>query len=126
MNNKIVKCGAALAILAAFARPARAQSGDGAAVFQRACASCHASPAADSRAPSREILRQYIPEAVVMALTAGSMRTQGEKLSEGDRRAVAEFLTDKSGGMPPTTMTIGRCTSPAPMSDLTKGPRWNG
>jgi cytochrome c5 len=30
---------------------------DGAAVFEKACASCHAKPGPDSRAPTREVLR---------------------------------------------------------------------
>src|SRR5262245_53329438 len=46
---------------------------DGAAVFEKACASCHAKPAPDSRAPTREVLRSVAPEAILTALTVGNM-----------------------------------------------------
>src|SRR5262245_5156333 len=108
-------------LLLALARPALAQTPDGAEIYQRECASCHAQPAADSRAPSRETLRQFIPEAIIGALTNGPMRIQGEKLSEADRRAVAGFLADRSTPSAVTTITTGRCTSSPPMSDPAKG-----
>ena len=106
--------------------PALAQAPDGAAVYQRECAACHANPTGDSRAPTREALRQFFPDAIVTVLTAGAMRAQGEKLSEAERRAVAEFLTDKTTAPGPTVITEGRCTTSPPMSDPTKGPSWNG
>jgi polyvinyl alcohol dehydrogenase (cytochrome) len=106
--------------------PALAQAPDGAAVYQRECAACHANPIGDSRAPTREALRQFFPDAIVTVLTAGAMRAQGEKLSEAERRAVAEFLTDKTTAPAPTVITEGRCTTSPPMSDPTKGPAWNG
>ena len=60
------------------AAPLHAQTPpDGAAVFQKACASCHAQPAPDSRAPTREVLRTVAPEAILTALTVGNMFRQG-------------------------------------------------
>jgi polyvinyl alcohol dehydrogenase (cytochrome) len=112
--------------LLTFTTSALAQAPDGAAVYQRECAACHTNPTGDSRAPSRETLRQFFPDAIVTVLTAGAMRAQGEKLSEAERRAVAEFLTDKTTAPAPTVMTQGRCTTSPPMSDPTKGPAWNG
>ena len=106
--------------------PALAQAPDGGAVFQRECAVCHVNPTGDSRAPTREALRQFFPDAIVTTLTTGAMRAQGEKLSEAERRAVAEFLTDQSAGKGPTVITTGRCAAAAPLSDPAKGPRWNG
>src|SRR5688572_14559868 len=50
------------------AAPAFAQAPDGAAVFEKACASCHAQPAADSRAPRRDVLALIAPEAIMTAL----------------------------------------------------------
>jgi polyvinyl alcohol dehydrogenase (cytochrome) len=119
-------------LFVAFALPALSQApatpgqSTGAAVFQRECASCHAQPAADSRAPSREALRQFVTEGIVDALTNGSMRIQGEKLTETERRAVAEFLTDRSAAPAATVITIGRCPTTSPMGDPGTGPRWNG
>src|SRR4029450_6931655 len=71
-------------------------------------------------------LRQFFPDAIVTVLTAGAMRAQGEKLSEAERRAVAEFLTDKTTAPAPTVITEGRCTTSPPMSDPTKAPLWKG
>jgi outer membrane protein assembly factor BamB len=49
---------------------------DGAAVFQKACASCHAQPGPDSRAPTRPVLAQVAPRGDVngRAPTLGGMR----------------------------------------------------
>src|SRR5438309_767222 len=46
-----------------------AQKPDGAALYDAACAACHDTPAAGSRAPSKEALRDRSPEAVVDAKT---------------------------------------------------------
>src|SRR5215813_10719585 len=74
-----------------------AQTPDGAAIFAKNCTSCHTG-AADTRAPAPDVLRQRSPEAILSALTAGSMRPQGGILSGAERRAVAEYLSGKSLG----------------------------
>ena len=86
----------ALAFVLVVADVAFAQ--DGAATFTSACAACHgAADGAQARnAPSIEALRGFTPESILNALVNGKMRIQGTPLSEGDRRAVAEFL----GGRP--------------------------
>jgi polyvinyl alcohol dehydrogenase (cytochrome) len=118
---------AALILFSLFgAVPSSAQAPDGSAVYQRECAACHTNPSADSRAPTREALRQFFPDAIVTVLTAGAMRLQGEKLSEAERRAVAEFLTDKSTAPAPTVITTGQCATSPPISNPARGPRWNG
>ena len=53
-----------------------AANSEGAAVFQRECASCHINPPADSRAPTREALGGRTADAIVGALTDGAMRLQ--------------------------------------------------
>ena len=106
---------------------AQAQAPDGAAVFQTACASCHAQPAADSRAPNLEALHQFAPETILTALTTGNMFRQGSALTDADRRAVAAFLGGRPVGAPTAPSTIGRCTSPAPpLSGRVVGGGWNG
>jgi polyvinyl alcohol dehydrogenase (cytochrome) len=110
----------------ALATPLFAQAPDGAAVFQRECATCHVNPGTDSRAPTREALRQFYPDAIVTALTTGAMRVQGEKLSEAERRAVAQFLTDTKAGPAPTVITTGKCATPGSVSDPARGQHWNG
>jgi len=81
-----------------WAATARAQAPDGAAVFEKACASCHANPAADSRAPNRAALAQLAPETILTALTTGNMFRQGSALTDADRRAVSAFLTGRAVG----------------------------
>jgi polyvinyl alcohol dehydrogenase (cytochrome) len=96
----------------------------GAGVFLRACASCHVNPAADSRAPNPAVLATFAPEAIVNALVNGTMRTQGEKLTEAERRDVAEFVTGRAIGAP--SATAGKCASTRPMAPSGAGASWNG
>ena len=114
-------------LLAVWAAPAFAQAPDGNAVYQKACASCHAQPAADTRAPNREALGQFAPESILTALTTGNMYRQGYDLSEPEKRAVAEFLAGRAFGAPAPVSNVGRCTSAAPpLPDTAKGSNWNG
>jgi len=54
---------------------------EGELLYDGACATCHDAPAANSRAPQKDALRQRSPEAIVDALTGGAMRYQGLSLS---------------------------------------------
>ena len=90
------------------AGPAFAQ--DGAAVYARACVSCHEQGAV-ARAPSREVISALSVERILGALETGTMRTQGEALTPAERRAVATFLsTDRAA--PATSTSARSCTSP--------------
>ena len=113
----------ALLLLLGNATRSRAQTSDGATIFQRNCASCHTG-AADTRAPAPDVLRQRSPEAVLSALTAGSMRPQGGVLSGAERRAVAEYLTGKSLGGDVTGAGSARCSANAPIPRGTQA--WSG
>ena len=73
----------------------QAQGSPGERVFTDRCASCHTG-AADSRAPSPDVLRSRTPQAIVESLVNGAMRAQGSRMSGAERRAVAEFLTGRS------------------------------
>jgi polyvinyl alcohol dehydrogenase (cytochrome) len=123
-NTVIVATFATLGLLAA---TARAQAPDGAAVFDKACANCHANPAADSRAPNRAALAQLAPETILTALTTGNMFRQGSALTDAERRAVSAFLAGRAVGTAAPLPTQGRCTA-APSAlrarDLERG--WNG
>ena len=117
----LLSCGAVMAT------PAFAQAPDGNAVYEKACAMCHQQPAAETRAPNREALRQFAPESILTALTTGNMYRQGYDLGDADRRAVAEFLSGRTFGTPAPVSNVGRCTSAAPaMTDPSKGSSWNG
>jgi polyvinyl alcohol dehydrogenase (cytochrome) len=100
---------------------------DGAAVFQKACASCHLQPAAGSRAPGREVLAAIAPEAILTTLTTGNMFRQGSELTEAERRAVAAFLAGRPVGTSAAAPIVGRCAAAAPplrAADFDNG--WNG
>ncbi len=98
---------------------------DGAAVFQRECAQCHTG-AADTRAPSPEVLKRRSPEAILSALTAGGMRPQGGRLTGAERRAVAEHLTGRVLGGDVTGAAFGRCTTVPPFAIAADAPAWGG
>ena len=115
----------AIAFLSAVASAQTAP--DGAAVFQKACASCHLQPAAGSRAPGREVLAAIAPEAILTTLTTGNMFRQGSELTEAERRAVAAFLAGRPVGTPAPAPIVGRCAAAAPplrAADFDNG--WNG
>ncbi len=93
-------------------------------IFDTACSSCH--DGGDPRAPTREALAGRSPQAILDALTSGSMRYQGLALSGSERRAVAEYLTGRSIRGTVAGATIGRCVRPPPMTDPSAAPQWNG
>jgi polyvinyl alcohol dehydrogenase (cytochrome) len=110
-------------VAGAFARQADAPR-DPASLFASDCATCH--HADDPRAPSADVLRGRSPQAIVDALTSGSMRYQGLSLSGAERRAIAEFLTGKKLRGSVTGAVMGRCAGPRPLGDPATGPLWNG
>jgi polyvinyl alcohol dehydrogenase (cytochrome) len=95
----------------------------GAAVFDNKCATCHT--ATEGRTPSVASLRQRTPEAILQALLTGPMRQQGSELSDGDRRAVAEFLGGRALNASASSLSTGICTTTPPF-DPSSGPRWTG
>src|SRR5688572_8608549 len=119
-------------LIALGALPASAQqaapipgAADGGAVYERACAGCHAT--SGSGAPTREALRALTPEAILNALVNGRMQVQGSTLSDAERRAVAVFLAARPfGAAPATVATVTTCKTSTPMSDPSRGPSWNG
>ncbi len=106
---------------------ARAVAPDPAAIYQKHCAACH-DFSQQSRAPDRDSLKRLTPEAVLSALTSGSMVPQGAALSDAERRAVAEYLAGKpfSSEAPAAKAAAGLCPGNARSFDPTVGPRWNG
>jgi polyvinyl alcohol dehydrogenase (cytochrome) len=96
----------------------------GALLFERACSQCHGGD--DPRAPTLDVLRTRSPQAIVDALTAGSMRYQGLALTGDERRAIAEFVTGRRLRGSVTGNTIGTCAKPPPLRELSAAPLWNG
>ncbi len=111
-------------------RPVTAGPGteSGIATFQQRCMGCHGNPNVPL-APAPDAIRQMSPEKIYEALTTGSMKPQGDALTEDQRRMLATFLS----GRPLGSMQSGdarnmpnHCASNPPMSDPAAGPEWNG
>lgn len=103
------------ALQAQAARLAPAGSIDGGALFRAQCASCHAGT--DIRIPTVDSLRQRTPEAILDALTTGSMRQQGSSLSNAERQAVASYLTGRApADRAVDTAKAATCASPPPLT----------
>jgi polyvinyl alcohol dehydrogenase (cytochrome) len=119
---------AAAAVTAALlgATPAFAQAPDGAAIFTRACATCHTPTA--TNAPTPDVMRRLTPEAILNSLTNGRMQVQGAALSEAERRAVIQFLTGRapSASIAATPARENRCASSPPLTNAATAPGWNG
>ncbi len=137
--NKFFRLGLILATaLAVHAQPlAQTKTGaptgsagteSGFAVFQTRCMGCHGNPKVE-RAPTPETIRQMAPERIYEALTTGVMKSQGDSLTEDQRRMTATFM----GGRPLGSATQGdaktmpnMCASNPPLAAPSSGPAWNG
>src|SRR5262245_20340153 len=97
-------------------------------LFEQRRGTCHTKPAADSRAPDRNSLRQRTPEAVLDALTTGSMKVNAEGLTERQMRMLAEYITERPLGSVlagEASKMPNRCAA-KPLGDPLAGPAWNG
>ena len=107
----------------AMSAAALAQSApDGKAIFEQNCAMCH-KPGGDPRAPLPEALHERPNESILVALEAGIMRSQGERLTAAERRAVAEFLSPRASE---ANVTARPDACPANAKPLSKLTGWNG
>ena len=113
--------------MSATARVAQAQelsNQEAESIYKASCASCH--DAGTSRAPNRDGLRRLTPEAIGAALTAGSMREQGQSLTLAQIQVLARSLgTAPATGTGPSSnaCTANDQTSLAKPLDQ---PNWNG
>jgi polyvinyl alcohol dehydrogenase (cytochrome) len=104
----------------------RAQTPDGAALFSRACASCHTG-GAESKAPALATLQPRTPESIIEALVTGAMRVQGSRLSGAERRAIAEFVTGKTISGEVSGANHGRCAAMVqPFATQSAASHWSG
>ena len=102
---------------------------NGAADYSQICAKCHGPPRTVPPASSREILRTMTPERVLRAMESGSMVVPASFFSIAQRRAVAEFVTEKALGPASTTAPSPQAmcqSSPAPFDDSRAVPQWSG
>ncbi|HTS46027.1 MAG TPA: PQQ-binding-like beta-propeller repeat protein [Puia sp.] len=65
-------------------------------VFYASCSICHKDSTLTVLAPSFTVLTSMPPRSIWAALESGKMRQQGANLSENEKRAVAQWLTNGS------------------------------
>lgn len=117
---------ATLAVCAAAALRAGAETRDGATVYVDECAACHDQAA--PRVPSRAALAERAPGAIVQALESGAMRVVGTfNLNGPERVAVAEYLSGRDYD-PGWAQSAGASCAPSswPPPDAATQPAWSG
>jgi polyvinyl alcohol dehydrogenase (cytochrome) len=125
MNRRIASV---LTLAVLFGVCGRAVAQDGAETFRVNCALCHgtADGPQPANGPSVAALRQFSPEAILNALLNGKMRIQGTPLSDGDRRAVAEYLGGRALRSTPAESSVVACRSSPPFRGIVSNSDWNG
>ena len=93
----------------------------GAAHYRNHCVQCH--EGTTYKAPARTFIAMMSPDAIYAALTTGVMQTQAAKLSNEQRREVAEYLSGESlTGAAPVAQPP-RCEGKAATFDLSQPPQ---
>ena len=108
-----------------FAR--RLSESTGVNLFKNNCTSCHGATPVE-RAPTESAIKQMPPERIYEAITTGPMKTMAEKLSDDEKRLLAEYMggrrIDKSDVGDIKNMPNACATHP-PVKDM-NAPAWNG
>jgi polyvinyl alcohol dehydrogenase (cytochrome) len=112
-----------LVALSAIAAAAQAPQ-DAEAIYKTRCASCH--EAGVARAPNREGLRRLTPQAIGAALTAGSMREQGQNLTLDQIQLLARTLGAAPATVNPTAASTCTSNELASLAKPLEQPHWNG
>jgi polyvinyl alcohol dehydrogenase (cytochrome) len=115
----------AIALLATLAASASAQ--DGAALYKTSCAFCH--DAGTPRAPALEALRAMSPQRILASMETGPMIAMVHNRTVAERRAIAEFASGRSFGVPfdRTPAPKAMCTAAVKVAaDPVSGPTWSG
>jgi polyvinyl alcohol dehydrogenase (cytochrome) len=111
-------------LVATVGHAAADEAGQAAQLYQTHCAGCHDHP--QGRIPARPALAQRTPDAIVQALTLGSMRQQASGLGAREVSAIATFLTGKAPQervtAAPEKNLCARPAAPAALDDH----GWNG
>src|SRR5690606_24726433 len=98
--------------------------GNGEALYEQYCASCHAAPT-DQRTPTRAALGGFTANSIVHALTEGIMAPQGSALSEAQRIEVAEYLSGGSFNRVASS-SLQTCSNPLQRIELQRADTWSG
>ncbi len=107
------------------------------APFNNNCASCHKNTKSsadegllkENSAPSTDTLATMTPEAIYAALTTGAMVQQAAKLSDQEKRYIAEFFGGRSLGAADqgdAKNMPNHCAANPQMGTVNSGPTWLG
>jgi len=88
----------------------------GAAIYERACATCHEGGAI--QAPRRESLAALSQERILVSLTTGIMSAQASGLSPEEKKTLASYL---SGPRTAEAVSTSYCTAPPSSTDGSGG-----
>ena len=95
------------------------------ALFTQHCAACHLNPTEDD-VPTRAAMAALAPNAIVETLTEGTMRLQGEALTQSERVAIAELVTGRPVLAATARLDQGLCTASTPFAVAGSSSSWNG
>lgn len=102
--------------------------GAGSTIFGNYCETCHGNPNV-AAAPDPAILRQMSPERIYLTLTEGDMATIAQKLTDQQKRDIAEWVGGRQLSAPESgdaSKMSNVCSSNPPIHSLTSTPSWNG
>ena len=135
MNKRWIVLGVVAAtLICAAGAAAQDARPDGAGLFKGHCAMCHVSAsgatetsAAPGRVPSVETLRQKTQEEILRALESGPMVIYGNRINEAERRAIAAYLTPRTGNSAELARA-NMCAKSEPLTaaGLRGAQKWNG
>ncbi|MDB5422981.1 MAG: glucose dehydrogenase [Phenylobacterium sp.] len=130
--TRLLALGAAGLVLLA-AGPALAQAGaaeapphPGKAVYERACAACHAAPESSSRAAPLAGLRKMSAQTIKAALTMGPMKAIGDSLDPRELRDVVAYLAAPAATAGTGWIDDNRCAADRRAVDLAARPAQAG
>jgi len=115
-----------LALLFLFLEANAVAAPDGGALYRKYCAACHDSAA--GRAPTTAALKSFSPEQILLALESGPMMIMGQRRTDPERRAIAEFVAAKPLGHAPAAAIpqTAYCKDDPAWTGPLAAPHWNG
>jgi polyvinyl alcohol dehydrogenase (cytochrome) len=102
---------------------------EGFALFQTRCMACHGNPNANPKATELAAIRAMTPEKIYGSLVDGKMKTEGQSLSDDEKRRLAEFMGSRTLGssVPGNGKNMpNQCPSNPPIRDPAAEAGWSG
>lgn len=109
-------------------KPARAQTAEGAILFEAHCAKCHGNPASGPKTPDISTLMKLNPEQAMAGFAKAPHDTLTD-FSEDNKRVVALYLGGRQVGadaIAEAKAMPNHCSSNPAITDISSKPSWNG